>query len=59
MSHQVIRMQVADVAVEVLDVCHSGLEHASDPYCNQMVQLPPTESSFCPVVLSIYALFAP
>ena len=58
MSHKVIQMWVADVAGEVLEVCHSGPGHASDSYCNLMVQLAPTELSCDLVVLLICAPFA-
>ena len=42
LSCQVIQMWVAEV---VLEVGHSGPEHASDSYCNLMAQLAPAELS--------------
>ena len=50
LSCQVNQMLVAEVAEEVLEVCHIVPEHASDSYCNLMVQLAPTELSCDPGV---------
>ena len=56
LSCQVNQMLVAE---EVIEVFHTVLGHASDSYCNLMVQLAPTELSFGPVVLLVCAPFAP